>query len=142
MGEGSNEFLEKLNANHTTLNSLLRSKNTNCVSLYLSLSNCVINIKKFLDRVLKEESVLKVKCKHVEERDRVSKFSNNSDENKENIGDTDRQARPLPNIKSPHVQQDRVFERKSVNKQFDRAEKVIDKPSKIEEDKTEKMGEP
>jgi len=82
MGEGTNEYLEKLYSNHVTLCSLLKSKNTNCVSLYLALSNCVINIKKFLDKVLKEESVLKVKCKHVEERDRLQKYSCNH--NKEN----------------------------------------------------------
>lgn len=40
------------------------------MSLYLALSTSILNIKKFLDKMLKDESVLKIKCKRVEERDR------------------------------------------------------------------------
>jgi len=67
----TSDFLEKLFAQTSILKNLCSGKMNDCVSLYLSLSTSILNVKKFLDKLLKDESVLKIKCRRVEERDRL-----------------------------------------------------------------------
>jgi len=75
----TSDYLEKLFAQTSILKNLCSGKMNDCVSLYLSLSTSILNVKKFLDKLLKDESVLKIKCRRVEERDRLQTNRNHEE---------------------------------------------------------------